>query len=57
MTNWNNYDFKQYIVADEMMFNLPKGVSISTMCAKCKLNTELNIDFIKNHINLSLDDK
>ncbi len=56
MTNWNNYDFKQYIVADEMMFNLPKGVSISTMCAKCKLNTELNIDFIKNHINLSLDD-
>ena len=56
MTNWNNYDFKQYIVADEMMFNLPKGVSISTMCAKCKLNTELNIDFIQKHINLSLDD-
>jgi TATA-box binding protein (TBP) (component of TFIID and TFIIIB) len=56
MTNWKEYDFKQYIVADEMMFNLPKGVSISTMCAKCKLNTELNVDFIRNHINLSLDD-
>jgi TATA-box binding protein (TBP) (component of TFIID and TFIIIB) len=56
MTNWKDYNFKEYIVADEMMFNLPKGVSISTMCAKCKLGTELNIDFIKNHINLSLDD-
>jgi TATA-box binding protein (TBP) (component of TFIID and TFIIIB) len=38
------------------MFNLPKGVSISTMCAKCKLGTELNIDFIKNHMNLNNDD-
>ncbi len=56
MINWEKYDFKQYIKADEMMFNLPKGVSISTMCAKCKLGTELNIDFIKHHMNLSLDD-
>ncbi len=39
-----------------MMFKLPKGVSISTMCAKCKLGTELNIDLIKNHMNLSEDD-
>lgn len=38
------------------MFNLPKGVSISTMCAKCKLGTELNIDLIKNHLNLNNDD-
>lgn len=56
MTNWSAYDFKTYIIADEMMFNLPKGVSISTMCAKCKLGTELNIDLIKNHMNLSFDD-
>ncbi len=56
MNNWANYNYKQYIVSDEMMFKLPKGVSISTMCAKCKLGTELNIDFIKNHINLSEDD-
>ncbi len=56
MTNWSAYDFKTYITADEMMFNLPKGVSISTMCAKCKLGTELNIDLIKNHMNLSFDD-
>ncbi len=39
-----------------MMYNLPKGVSISTMCAKCKIGTELDIDLIKNHMNLSFDD-
>jgi TATA-box binding protein (TBP) (component of TFIID and TFIIIB) len=56
MTDWKSYNFKQYIVADSLMFNLPLGVSISTMCAKCKLGTELNIDFIKNNLNLSYDD-
>lgn len=56
MINWEKYEFKEYIKADEMMFNLPKGVSISTMCAKCKLGTKLNIDFIKYHMNLSFDD-
>ncbi len=56
MVDWKNYDYKQYIVPDEMMFKLPKGVSISTMCAKCKLGTELNIDLIKNHMNLNYDD-
>jgi TATA-box binding protein (TBP) (component of TFIID and TFIIIB) len=56
MINWEKYNFKEYIKADEMMFNLPKGVSISTMCAKCKLGTELNIDFIKHHMNLSFED-
>jgi TATA-box binding protein (TBP) (component of TFIID and TFIIIB) len=56
MVDWKNYNYKQYIVPDEMMFKLPKGVSISTMCAKCKLGTVLNIDLIKNHMNLSEDD-
>ncbi len=55
-TNWKNYDFKKYIVADQLMYNLPKGVSISTMCAKCKLGTELNIDLIKYHLPLNTDD-
>ncbi len=55
-TNWTNYDFKEYIIADQLMYNLPKGVSISTMCAKCKLGTELNIDLIKNHLPLNKDD-
>ena len=48
MVDWKNYDYKQYITPDEMMFKLPKGVSISTMCAKCKLGTELNIDLINS---------
>ena len=56
MTDWSKFEFKTYIVADEMMFNLPLGVSISTMCAKCKLGCELNIDNIKKYLNLSLDD-
>jgi TATA-box binding protein (TBP) (component of TFIID and TFIIIB) len=56
MTNWNTFEFKEYIKADPLMFNLPKGVSISTMCAKCKLGTELNIDLIKHHLNLNFDD-
>ena len=56
MTNWNNFEFKEYIKADPLLFNLPKGVSISTMCAKCKLGTELNIDLIKHHLNLNFDD-
>ncbi len=56
MTDWKNYNYKQYITPDEMMYKLPKGVSISTMCAKCKLGTELNIDLIKNHMNLSEND-
>ena len=56
MTDWSKFDFKTYIVADEMMFNLPLGVSISTMCAKCKLGCELNIDNIKKYLTLSLDD-
>jgi TATA-box binding protein (TBP) (component of TFIID and TFIIIB) len=55
-TNWTNFNFKQYIVADQLMYNLPKGVSISTMCAKCKLGTELNIDLIKYHLPLNKDD-
>ena len=56
MTNWDKFEFKEYIKADELMFNLPKGVSISTMCAKCKLGTELNIDLIKHHLPLNKDD-
>ncbi len=56
MVVWNNYQFKQYITADPLMFNLPKGISISTMCASCKLGTNINIQNIKNHLPLSIDD-
>lgn len=56
MVVWNNYQFKQYITADPLMFALPHGVSISTMCASCKLGTNINIQNIKNHLPLSIDD-
>lgn len=56
MNKWSEFKFKDYIQADPLMFNLPIGVSISTMCAKCKLGTELNIDLIKHHLALSTDD-
>lgn len=56
MINWKEITIKDYIIADPLMFNLPKGVSISTMCAKCKLGTELNIDLIKHNLPLNYDD-
>ena len=56
MVVWNNYQFKQYITADPLMFALPPGVSISTMCASCKLGTNINIQNIKHHLPLSIDD-
>lgn len=56
MVMWNNYKFKQYITADPLMFKLPLGVSISTMCASCKLGTNINIQNIKHHLPLSIDD-
>jgi TATA-box binding protein (TBP) (component of TFIID and TFIIIB) len=56
MVVWTNHKFIQYIKPDPLMFNLPKGISISTMCASCKLGTDLNIDLIKHHLPLSMDD-
>lgn len=59
MTDWAKYEFKEYIKAEQIMFDLNKiapGVSISTMCGKCKLGTQLNIDFINTNLMLSPDD-
>ena len=56
MVVWTNHKFIQYIKSDPLMFNLPRGISISTMCASCKLGTDLNIDYIKHHLPLSMDD-
>ena len=37
-TIWQNYTFKDYLdVKNKEISGLPKGVSISTMCAKGKL--------------------
>ena len=56
MINWEHYEFKEYLIVDTNMFNLPNGVSISTMCGKCKLGTDLDLDQIKNYLPLSTDD-
>ena len=43
-TNWALFEFKNLInVKDNEIDVLPNGVSISTMCASCKLGTILNI--------------
>ena len=56
MDLWNSFDFKTYITLDENIYKLPTGVSISTMCGKCKLGTDLDLDIIKKYMPLHLDD-
>jgi len=43
-------------VEDNEIDNLPNGVNISTMCASCKLNTNINILNIEKYLKLSFDD-
>lgn len=38
------------------IINLPKGINISTMCASCKLGSNINISNIEKYLPLSLDD-
>ena len=59
MTNniWKNYKFNDYLdVKNKEISGLPKGVSISTMCAKCKLGTKVDLDLIYEHLKLNNDD-
>lgn len=54
---WTNIEFKDFInVKDNEIDTLPNGVSISTMCASCKLGTILNILNIEKYLELSIDD-
>jgi TATA-box binding protein (TBP) (component of TFIID and TFIIIB) len=54
---WDNIEFKDYInVKENEIDNLPNGVSISTMCASCKLGTEINILNIEKYLPLDQDD-
>ena len=56
-TIWQNYTFKDYLdVKNKEISGLPKGVSISTMCAKGKLGTKINLDNIYEHLKLNNDD-
>ena len=57
MSIWKNYEFIDYLnVKENEIKNLPKGVSISTMCANCKINTNVNIDNIYNFLELNDND-
>ena len=53
---WDTYDFKEYLSVDQKLFALPNGVSISTMCGKAKIGTDLDLDNIKHYLTLSIDD-
>ena len=59
--NWEQYEFKDYInVSDIAIGKLPKGISISTMCATCKLGdpktTKIFGQNIIKYLTLSQDD-
>lgn len=55
--NWDNYNFIDYLnISNIEINNLPKEISISTMCSSCKLNTKLNILNIENYLQLNTND-
>jgi len=56
-SEWSNFKFIDYLdVKNKEICGLPKGVSISTMCAKCKLGTKVDLDNIYKHLELNEDD-
>ena len=57
MTKWETFEFKDFLnVEKNEIKNLPEGISISTMCSSCKLNTKLDITNIKKYLQLNADD-
>jgi TATA-box binding protein (TBP) (component of TFIID and TFIIIB) len=56
-SRWDTFEFTDYLNVDKKEIkNLPNGISISTMCASCKLNTRLNIPNIEKYLLLNQDD-
>jgi len=53
---WKDYNYIKYLNVDKNLFNLPPGISISTMCGKCNIGTELDLSLIKQYLELSSDD-
>jgi TATA-box binding protein (TBP) (component of TFIID and TFIIIB) len=54
---WNNHKFIDYLdTKNNEIKALPKGVFISTMCAKCKLTTNLDLNNIYNYLPLDTND-
>jgi hypothetical protein len=55
--NWSTFEFKDLININEHEIDiLPNGVSISTMCASCKLGTIINVFNIEKYLELNMDD-
>lgn len=56
-SRWDTFEFTDYIDTESReISNLPAGISISTMCASCKLNTRLDIPNIEKYFQLNPDD-
>ena len=56
-SRWDTFEFTDYLNVDTIEINnLPSGISVSTMCASCKLNTRLNIPNIEKYLQLNSDD-
>jgi TATA-box binding protein (TBP) (component of TFIID and TFIIIB) len=56
-SRWDTFEFTDYINVDDIEINnLPTGISISTMCASCKITTRLNIPNIEKYLQLNPDD-
>lgn len=56
-SRWDTFEFTDYLKVDEIEIkNLPAGISVSTMCASCKLNTRLIIPNIEKYLQLNSDD-
>ena len=56
MNKWDHLDIIPYLQFGRNTLTLPEGVSISTMCGKCRLGTNLDLDMIKKYLDLSTDD-
>jgi len=55
--NWQDYKYIDIIGHEKNEIkDLPDGVTISTMCASCKLNSLVNVVNIKDHLQLNEDD-
>ena len=55
--DWDNIQKLDYInVKENEIDNLPNGVSISTMCSSCNLNTIINIVNIEKYLELDIND-
>ena len=56
MNRWATLNIKTYLEFEKIILKLPVGISISTMCGKAKLGTNLDLDTIKKYLKLSKDD-